>query len=203
MTPTIRYNLRFTLEDRHLTKIEDTNIDINDYTAEVAQCLTHLDFFIAIVGLLAIKLAMTLRHHIPQDHLAYDLQCHHRQHLLHAPKSSPDKEGSKEEGDIDDTIAYHNTVIIQQKDEREQLLLESDHLRELLAEALLHQQGLEEQLAEYHLQHHHRQAAENSTSPTLIEQRDQGLQKTQIYHNIAIKQLDQINLNNFNIKRLK
>ena len=97
------------------------------------------------------------------------------------------------EEDFDNIEAYHSRIIIQQQEE-EWLLLESAHLKH-------EHQELEEQLAEVHLQHLHRQTAESSTSTALIQHRDQWGQPIEIYHNIAIKQLDQMSLNN--IKRFK
>ena len=138
MTDTVRYNLSLIIQNRNLMDLEETNININDYIAEEAQQLTHLDFLHQdhLLQLLPTELAMPLRNHIPRDHLAYDPQCHHCQHLLHPPKSSTGKGGrEEEEEDIDDIIAYQTRIIIQQKEEREQLLCECDHLGQQLADA--------------------------------------------------------------------
>ena len=99
MTGAVRYNLSLIVQNLHLMDLEETSIDINDYIAEEAQHLTHHDFLHQDhpLQLLSIKLAMTLKHDIPRDHLAYDPQCHHCQHLLHPPKSSTGKGGKEEE----------------------------------------------------------------------------------------------------------
>ena len=158
MTGTKRYDLNLIVQSLNLMDLEETNININDYIAEEAQYLTHHDFLHQdhLLQLLPIELAMTLRHHIPRDHLAYDPQCNHCQHLLHPPKSSTCKGGrEEEEEDIDNIIAYQSRVIIQQKEEREQLLCECDRLGQQLADAQIEHQKLQEQLAGVHLRHPH------------------------------------------------
>ena len=74
MTQTFRSNLSLIVKDLYLRDLEETNVNIHDYIAEEAQHVTHHDFLHQdhLLRLLPIELEMTLRHHIPQDHLAYD-----------------------------------------------------------------------------------------------------------------------------------
>ena len=176
MTGAVRYNLSLIVQNLNLMDLEETSIDINDYIAEEAQHLTHHDFLHHdhLLQLLPIELAMTLREHIPRDHLAYDPQCHHCQHLLHPPKSSTGKGGKEEEEeDINNITAYQNRIIIQQKKNENIYYVNAIILNN--ADAQL-EHRLQEQLAEVHLRHPHRQTAESSTSTTLIQQRDQEIQ---------------------------